>query len=210
MYLQFYFAIFLILPVHTCTYIETFRKFFFAPGLFSLSWGDVQDKSWPYSATDWPRSGSCGFGILADLLFRISSTSRWKHVTSAQDWLVRMLKESCQPDAVAWLKGGVFPLVFMFQAAVKMKFLSSSCGDFALRAAVAIGEDVQVTHAILQGDDPETGLGTWTLEQAPHDRIASDICCLFKFAFEMQLDKNVEKPLEGGFEVLKFGKRQCR
>ena len=53
---------------------------------------------------------------------------------------MRMLKESCQPDAVAWLKGGIFPLVFMFQAAVKMKFLSSSCGDFALRAAVATGE----------------------------------------------------------------------
>ena len=47
---------------------------------------------------------------------------------------------------------------------------------------------------------PGNRVGTWTLEQAPHDRIASDICCLFKFAFEMQLDKNVGKPLEGGLK----------
>ena len=60
----------------------------------------------------------------------ISHTSRWKHVTSAEDWLVRMLKESCQPDAAAWLKGGVFPFVFMFQGAVKIQFLSSSCAVF--------------------------------------------------------------------------------
>ena len=56
-----------------CQYIhvrKSFSQVFFAPGLFSLSWGDVQEEFWPYSATDWPRSGSCGFGSLADLFLR--------------------------------------------------------------------------------------------------------------------------------------------